>query len=80
MIAKEFEAFLLEQEETFLTPAENLAALIDTHNADHAILVLSQITWSALWVSIKAARFSAGVRKVSSCSNKNASNSLAIIE
>ena len=39
MIAKEFEAFLLEQEETFLTPAENLAALIDTHNADHAILV-----------------------------------------
>ena len=28
MIAKEFEQFLLEQEETFLTPAENLAVLI----------------------------------------------------
>ena len=35
MIAKEFETFLLGQEETFLTPAENLAVLIDTHNADH---------------------------------------------
>ena len=48
MIAKEFEAFLLEQEETFLTPADNLAALIDTHNADHAILVLSQITYTRI--------------------------------
>ena len=46
MIAKEFELFLLEQEETFLTPAENLAVLIDTHNADHAILLLSQMTYS----------------------------------
>ena len=40
MIAKEFENFLLQQEDTFLTPAENLAVLIDTHNADHAILLL----------------------------------------
>ena len=46
MIAKEFEQFLLEQEETFLTPAENLAVLIDTHNADHAILLLSQMTYT----------------------------------
>ena len=46
MIAKEFELFLLEQEETFLTPAENLAVLIDTHNADHAILLLSQMTYT----------------------------------
>ena len=28
MIAKEFEDFLLQQEDTFLTPAENLAVLI----------------------------------------------------
>ena len=28
MIAKEFENFLLQQEDTFLTPAENLAVLI----------------------------------------------------
>ena len=46
MIAKEFETFLLGQEETFLTPAENLAVLIDTHNADHATLLLSQMTYT----------------------------------
>ena len=46
MITKEFETFLLGQEETFLTPAENLAVLIDTHNADHAILLLSQMTYT----------------------------------
>lgn len=46
MIAKEFEQFLLEQEETFLTAAENLAVLIDSHNADHAILLLSQMTYT----------------------------------
>ncbi|MEW4354401.1 cyclic-di-AMP-binding protein CbpB [Streptococcus pneumoniae] len=46
MIDKAFETYLLEQEETFLTPADNLAVLIDTHNVDHAILLLSQITYS----------------------------------
>lgn len=46
MIGKEFEGFLEGQEETFLTPAENLAVLIDSHNADHAILLLSQMTYS----------------------------------
>ena len=57
MIAKEFETFLLEQEETFLTPAEKLAALIDSHNADHAILVLSQITYSRIPVVTYDRRF-----------------------
>ena len=57
MIAKEFEQFLLEQEETFLTPAEKLAALIDSHNADHAILVLSQITYSRIPVVTYDRRF-----------------------
>ena len=57
MIAKEFEVFLLEQEETFLTPADNLAALIDTHNADHAILVLSQITYTRIPVVTFDKRF-----------------------
>ncbi|MBP2623408.1 cyclic-di-AMP-binding protein CbpB [Streptococcus oricebi] len=46
MIAKEFEDYLLEQEETFLTPAADLAVLIDSHNVDHAILLLSQMTYS----------------------------------
>ncbi|ELU80686.1 CBS domain protein, partial [Streptococcus pneumoniae PNI0009] len=31
---------------TFLTPAKNLAVLIDTHNADHATLLLSQMTYT----------------------------------
>ena len=57
MIAKEFELCLLEQEETFLTPAEKLAALIDSHNADHAILVLSQITYSRIPVVTYDRRF-----------------------
>ena len=30
----------------FLTPAKNLAVLIDTHNADHATLLLSQMTYT----------------------------------
>ena len=38
MIAKEFERFLLAQEETFLTPAKNLAVLIDTHNVDLSLI------------------------------------------
>ena len=36
MIARKFEAFLLEQEETFLTPAEKLAVLVESHKIDHA--------------------------------------------
>ena len=46
MIAKEFEDYLLQHEETFLTPGENLAVMIDTHNVDHAVLLLSQMTYS----------------------------------
>ena len=57
MIAKEFELFLLEQEETFLTPAEKLAVLIDTHNADHAILLLSQMTYSRVPVVTDKRKF-----------------------
>ena len=57
MIAKEFEQFLLEQEETFLTPAENLAVLIDTHNADHAILLLSQMTYTRVPVVTDEKKF-----------------------
>ena len=39
MIAKEFEDYLLKHEGTFLTPASNLAVLVDTHNVDHAMLL-----------------------------------------
>lgn len=57
MIAKEFEDFLLQQEDTFLTPAENLAVFIDTHNADHAILLLSQMTYSRVPVVTDQKKF-----------------------
>ena len=57
MIAKEFENFLLQQEDTFLTPVENLAVLIDTHNADHAILLLSQMTYSRVPVVTDQKKF-----------------------
>lgn len=46
MISPNIEAFLLEQEETFLTPADKLAVIIDTHNMDHAKLLLSHMTYS----------------------------------
>ena len=46
MIAPEFEEFLLAQEETFLTPAKNLAVIVDSHNIDHAKLLLSHMTYS----------------------------------
>ena len=57
MIAKEFEHFLLAQEETFLTPATNLAVLIDTHNVDHAVLLLSQISYSRIPVVTAERKF-----------------------
>ena len=60
MIAKEFENFLLGQEGTFLTPAENLAVLIDTHNADHATLLLSQMTYTRVPVVTDEKQFEIG--------------------
>ena len=71
MIAKEFELFLLEQEETFLTPAENLAVLIDTHNADHAILLLSQMTYTRVPVVTDKRKFvgTIGLRRYFSLPN-----------
>ena len=52
MIAKEFEEFILREEKTFLTPARNLAVLID-----HAILVLSQISYTRIPVVTDQRKF-----------------------
>lgn len=41
MIAKEFEAFLAPQLKNGITPAEQLAIFIDTHNVDHVMLLLA---------------------------------------
>ena len=57
MIAKEFERFLLAQEETFLTPATNLAVLIDYYNVDHAVFLLCQISYSRIPVVTAERKF-----------------------
>lgn len=41
MIVKEFEAFLEEQLAHKVTPAEQLAIFIDSHNVDHVMLLLA---------------------------------------
>ena len=46
MIAKEFEEFLLSHLEHYLIPAEDLAIFIDTHNSDHAMLLLANNGYS----------------------------------
>lgn len=57
MIAREFEAFILAQEDTFLTPANKLAVIIDTHNIDHAKLLLSHMTYSRVPVVTEDGHF-----------------------
>lgn len=57
MIAREFEVFLLAQEETFLTPANKLAVIIDSHNIDHAKLLLSHMSYSRVPVVTEEGQF-----------------------
>lgn len=53
MIAKEFEEFLLSHLEHYLIPAEDLAIFIDTHNSDHAMLLLANNGYSRVPVITK---------------------------
>ena len=57
MIAQAFEDYLVKQEGAFLTPAANLAVLVDSHNVDHAILLLSQMTYSRVPVVTDQKKF-----------------------
>ena len=57
MISPKIERFLLEQEETFLTPADKLAVIIDSHNMDHAKLLLSHMSYSRVPVVTEDNRF-----------------------
>lgn len=57
MIAPEFAEFLQAQEETFLTPADKLAVIIDSHNIDHAKLLLSHMSYSRVPVVTEDGRF-----------------------
>lgn len=53
MIAKEFEEFLLAQMETYLTPEEELALFIDSHNVGHVSLLLTNNGFSRVPVMTK---------------------------
>lgn len=57
MIAKEFEAFLKTHWTTFLTPAENVAIFVDTHNTDHVMLLLASNGFSRVPVITKDKRY-----------------------
>ncbi|AND78568.1 cyclic-di-AMP-binding protein CbpB [Streptococcus pantholopis] len=53
MIAKEFEDFLLGQLDSYLIPADELAIFVDTHNADHVMLLLVNNGYSRVPVITK---------------------------
>lgn len=57
MIAKEFEDFLIAHVETFLTPAEELAIFIDTHNTDHVMLLMASNGYSRVPVLTKEKKY-----------------------
>ncbi|MBM7635619.1 cyclic-di-AMP-binding protein CbpB [Streptococcus saliviloxodontae] len=57
MIAKEFEQFLLKHMEHYLISAEDLAIIVDSHNADHASLLLASAGYSRVPVITKEKRY-----------------------
>lgn len=57
MIAKEFEDFLRGQTDTYLTPAEDVAIFVDTHNADHVMLLLASNGFSRVPVITKDKKY-----------------------
>lgn len=46
MIAREFERFLKGHADIYVTPAEEVAIFVDTHNADHVLLLLASNGYS----------------------------------
>ena len=57
MIAKKFELFLKGQLDTYLTPAEEVAIFVDTHNADHVLLLLTSNGFSRVPVITKDKKY-----------------------
>ncbi|HEL0613644.1 TPA: CBS domain-containing protein [Streptococcus equi subsp. zooepidemicus] len=57
MIAKEFEAFLISHLDSYLIPAEELAIFINTHNADHVMLLLVSNGFSRVPVITKEKQY-----------------------
>ncbi|MGT2743375.1 cyclic-di-AMP-binding protein CbpB [Streptococcus plurextorum] len=57
MIAKEFELFLKGHVDTYLTPAEQVAIFVDTHNADHVLLLLASNGYSRVPIITKDKKY-----------------------
>ena len=57
MIAKEFEQFLLSHLDSYLIPADDLAIFIDTHNAEHVMLLLANNGYSRVPVITKDKKY-----------------------
>ena len=53
MIAKEFEDFLLARLDNYLIPSDQVAIFIDSHNADHVVLLLTSNGYSRVPVLTK---------------------------
>lgn len=53
MIAKEFEAFLLNHIEHYMIPSKDLAIVVDTHNMDHVLLLITSNGYSRIPVITK---------------------------
>ncbi|MFA9413474.1 MULTISPECIES: cyclic-di-AMP-binding protein CbpB [unclassified Streptococcus] len=79
MIAKEFEEFLLSHWTTYLTPAEDLAIFVDTHNTDHVMLLLSRNGFSRVPVITKDRHY-VGTISVSDIVNYQFEHELALEE
>ena len=75
MIAKEFEEFLLSHLDHYLIPAEDLAIFIDTHNSDHAMLLLANNGYSRVPVITKDKEY-VGTISISDIMSYQAKNQL----
>ena len=53
MIAKEFEDFLLARLDNYLIPSDQVAIFIDSHNANHVVLLLTSNGYSRVPVLTK---------------------------
>ena len=53
MIAKEFEDFLLAHLDNYLIPSDQVTIFIDSHNADHVVLLLTSNGYSRVPVLTK---------------------------
>lgn len=79
MIAPEFEKFLLNHEETYLTPASEVAIFVDSHNTNHVMLLLANHGFSRVPVITKERKY-VGTISVSDIVNYQAEHELDLEE